>query len=375
MKVCVISPFYVEDYNISRPSFVRHILLKNGHDVITLTSDFSHQKKEKVSYSQNNVFTVKTLKYSSNTSIVRFVSHAITAILLAYKAITLRKDVDVYYVTAPFAITAFLIKLVTRKKLIIDIIDFWPNSLPFRESFFSKHLLKLWSKVNAMCCRFSDTVISLSSEFLRNSCSDSIEKISFGAESNFDHGPVIRSQEKTSQLTILYIGNIGSLYDFQTLLHALNATHKTIKLHIIGEGDRKQWLLQELDAKKIDFVFHGMVYDKVAIKRICSECDIGFNGYISTNASFSYKALSYFSYGLPILNSMKGDLYEVVEKNGVGFNYVGGDFDSLLESINSMVINVETFEKVKRYFESELDFSVIEGKLLEKIESIYDSKS
>ncbi|PTO78187.1 hypothetical protein [Vibrio splendidus] len=346
--------------------------MKNGHEVITVTTDFSHTSKGKVNFDEDNIISMPTVSYKRNTSFIRFISHGFSSIFLAYKAIRLRSDVDIYYVTAPFCITAYIIKVITRKKIVVDIVDFWPDSLPFPKSVYFKFFLKLWGWVNRYCSKYFDYTISLSSEFLKLSRSQLKEQIGFGAEANYDVNDQNKNSICTENLTVLYIGNLGNLYDFSTLISAIKSCKKKIKIEIIGDGDRKGWLLNELEKNGIEFGYHGIIYNKELIKKIASGCNVGFNGYINTNASFSYKALSYFSYSLPIINSMEGDLSKVVIQKNVGFNYVGGDVASLTSVLDNINVDQRLIDDVKGYFQSDLDLNVVENKLIQVFEGQYE---
>jgi glycosyltransferase involved in cell wall biosynthesis len=69
---------------------------------------------------------------------------------------------------------------------------------------------------------------------------------------------------------------------------------------------------------------------------LCS-CHAGFNGYVRTSASFSYKAATYLAAGLPIVNSMRGDLRDLIERYGLGENYEAGNPQQLREALLRLV--------------------------------------
>jgi glycosyltransferase involved in cell wall biosynthesis len=130
-------------------------------------------------------------------------------------------------------------------------------------------------------------------------------------------------------INIAYVGNLGTLYDFNTLISSLSFFKDRTMLHIIGDGDNKDLILKSLDSCAIKYKYYGIIYDENSISDILKKCDLGFNGYLNTVASLSYKSVTYFSHSLPIINSMNGDLFEIVNKFNVGFNYKSGDITSL----------------------------------------------
>jgi glycosyltransferase involved in cell wall biosynthesis len=182
---------------------------------------------------------------------------------------------------------------------------------------------------------------------------------------------------KEDRLTIVYIGNIGHLYDFSTLLSALALPdlRNKYQLFIIGDGDRRTWLINQLQLLSIQFTYFGIEYKSDTLTDILSRCDIGFNGYFNTTAAFSYKASTYIAAGLPILNSMKGDLYGIVEQCGIGYNYVAGDVRSLsncLSSASREGLHVMA-EKSGEFFKNEIDQNVIMDKMESFMRSVKQS--
>jgi hypothetical protein len=371
MKVCIISPFFKDNMSISRPSFVRETLLNNSFEVLVVTSDFSHQAKRSVTFNDDKIIEVRTLKYYKNNSIMRFFSHFLLAFSLFFKAKEKAKDYDIFYVTAPFAITALLIKLFTKKKVVVDVVDYWPNSLPFIENVFTRPFLKLWQKINFLSCKYSDATISLSSTFLSLVECDVKNQIMFGAKKKF----IKNFSPPDSKVAILYLGNVGTLYDFESLLYVFEKYPDKFTFELIGSGDRLDWLKANLERIGVDYKFHGLVYEESSIAKIVRRCHVGFNGYRNTNASFSYKALSYFSYGLPVINSMRGDLFNYVAKYGLGLNYTQGCKLSLEKAILNHNFSFSNTSNVCVFFEEYLNESIIQSKIIDLFEGVYDKKN
>ncbi|QUN06895.1 hypothetical protein KDN34_05460 [Shewanella yunxiaonensis] len=368
MKVCVVSPFFVDDKSISRPAFVRDTLLNHSNDVVVLTSDFSHQLKRRVHFDSDKIITVRTLNYSNNKSVFRFASHFFLAIFLFLKAVKISRGIDVFYVTAPFAFTALLIKIFIRKKVIVDIIDYWPYSLPFKKNYLTSPFLKVWHFFNFLCFKMSDFTISLSSTFLSLAKVDLKYQILFGTNSKF----VLHHDVSDKKISILYLGNIGELYDFESLISLFEKYPEKYVFEIVGSGDRLDWLKLELERIGVEHRFHGVVYCENSLKKIASKCHFGFNGYLKTNASFSYKALSYFSYGLPIINSMRGDIFNYVEMYNLGINYQQDSNLSLEKAILNYDYSSCLTQNVRRFFIENLEQSKIEMKIIKVFEELYD---
>lgn len=363
MNVLLITPFYNDNAEVSRPGFVREVLIKNNINVDIITSDFSHTQKKKVEFDSDNIKTIKTLRYNNNTSIFRFISHFFLALSLFYYGFKNRNKYDIFYVTAPFAIVVLLLKIVTSKKIIVDIIDFWPDSLPFPKNKFLAIALSCWSKINRMSINLADSVISLSTTFLKEvNKTKNKKQILLGSKSRFKSIDIKHNSE--FDLRIVYIGNIGLLYDFDTLLDAIINSKLNIHVNIVGDGDKRHSVIERLEKENISYTYYGIIYDDNKLDNIILESDFGFNGFLNTTASFSYKAISYFKYGLPIINSMKGDLWNYVEEHEVGYNYIGGDMKQLSTILSSCSLSLT--DNVRVFFNENLEYEIVSKKILQE---------
>jgi len=48
---------------------------------------------------------------------------------------------------------------------------------------------------------------------------------------------------------------------------------------LIGDGERKDWLLSVLKESNIKYTYFGKIFEEEKKKEILSKCDFGFNGY------------------------------------------------------------------------------------------------
>lgn len=366
MKFCVISPFFLHDMEKSRPCFVANTLTKYGNDVHVLTSEFLHSqkkthnnKKDSTSY---QTIRLKTIPYKSNVSPLRFISHFVLSLSFTLWVFKHRKDFERFYFTAPFALTTLLSSLFLKKnKVIIDIVDFWPGSLPFpkkAETLF-KPLFYVWGWLNKLACARAAKVMSLSSTFIEEAgVQSSGQQILLGATKRD-----VNYQLNDEEFHLFYAGNIGVLYDFFTLVDAIKEVQmaKPIFFHIVGDGNKKNALENALQSSNINYKMYGLVYDDSELKSIISRCHYGFNGFLNTTASFSYKSILYMRHGLPLINSMEGDLSDFIQDNSLGHNYKAGDVFQLVHVLKSACQEnvASTRQNVKRFFDHNLEANVV----------------
>jgi len=379
-RALVLAPFFSTEMNANRSVSVACVLAEfTAVDV--LTTDFDHWTKKPARTSQvgpiERIVRLKTLPYRSNVSIRRLLSHLLFSIKAAAFFLKHRHRYEIVYVTLPLNLLAwFILRNAPEQCKIVDVIDIWPDVLPFPKKLVQslRPLFVIWRKFFEHAVHNADVMLAVSDTFY-------VEALKF-ANSGCRHrrfyiGDVklqcIGPKEDT--LTIAYVGNIGHLYDFETLLDVMEVD-KRAQLFIVGTGDRRDWLLNELNRRKLPHRYFGVVYEPAELANILCRAHVGFNGYLNTTAAFSYKANTYFAAALPILNSMCGDLQDLVERHGLGLNYVGGDRDTLrrrLASLDESTL-VPLSENCSRFFASELERGAIRREMSSFLQTACASK-
>jgi len=148
-----------------------------------------------------------------------------------------------------------------------------------------------------------------------------------------------KEPEISDNLSIAYIGNIGNIYDFESLLFILQEVKKVrpISLELIGAGDLKDWLLKELDRLEITYNFYGATFDEKIKQKVIGSSWLGYNGFkSSTEVALSYKSIDYLSFDTPLLNSAKGDTYDLINQYKVGLNFSSNDLNTLVTKLNCL---------------------------------------
>lgn len=367
-NVLVIAPFLDANNNVNRPAFISKVLSDIGC-VDIITTDFDHttkkaKTKNDISFARSTVY-LKTLSYYKNVSLRRLISHLVFSLSAFVYFLRIKDKYNVYYVTVPFNLLAYLIALFARHEsiVIIDIIDIWPDALPFSKKLlqYAKPIMFIWKCFFICAINRCNILMSVSDSFL-NQAKKHLKQDSKIARRFYigsDEMPV-SNVPKEGVFTIVYIGNIGTLYDFETLLKALSSDdlNKRWQLYVVGDGDNRDWLISQLNQKNISYKYFGIVYEPAKLADILAKAHLGFNGYKdTTSASFSYKANTYLAAGLPIVNSMRGDLFDIVERCRIGINYTPGDAGELVNILNALdnaIIELMSI-KAKQFFDQELN--------------------
>lgn len=382
MNILVVSPFFTPD-NISRTNLV-YKALKKSNNVKIIYSEFSHNEKEYLKYEGKDYISIKTCKYKKNISMNRIIGYLQYSIKV--NKFIKKNKFDVIYIAIPPNIVSYKIlktilnnDLVNRPKVLVDIVDLWPEALPIKKVY--KKILKIlkittiWRYFRNYSIKNSDYIICESMYFAK--------KLEIYKKKNFDvvylskfsknrecKNEIIDVNMEENTINIGYIGGINHIYDFESLIYILdnieNKLNRRIVLHIIGDGERKEWLINQLDSRKIKYVYYGITYDELEKAKILSHCDWGFNGYNeNTEVALSYKSVDYFSYGLPIINSTKGDTSELVDKYNIGINYSVKNLDVVIDKLNSITRSElrDIKKNVNEIYCNLFDFESFENKL------------
>ncbi len=362
-RAIVLAQSFSTDMNANRPLSAACVLSRLA-EVEVVTTDFDHwtkKPKQKIQFPPIGRITyLKTLPYYDNTGPMRLVSHLLFSIRAGFYFLRHRKQFDIVYATLPFnSLAWFALRNARAHRRIVDITDIWPDVLPFSPRLVRmfRPAFALWRQMFNKAAGEAEVMMAVSDSFLR----ETLKYVQPECKSRrfyLSEVALRRDVPKEPTLTIAYCGTLGRLYDFGTLLEAMSdAERGSMQLFIVGEGDRREWLLSELKQRNLPHKYFGSVYDPAKLGDILSRAHLGFNGFRNTTAAFSTKASTYFSAGLPVLNSMEGELANLVVEHGLGFNYRSGDQSGLKRCISQ--INEDELASMSqnclRFFKSQLD--------------------
>lgn len=338
-NVVVISNFH-EDATISRSNMAYKYFSSRNFKTVALYSNFSHSLKKFRYFDNQDFIPLRTVAYSSSLSLRRILSYFIFALkVFVYLR---RYKIDIVYVNLPPNILTLAVFLGCHKstKVIVDIMDLWPESFPHNGNAVIKLGLKIASLISSPIRKYaiqkSDFCIAESNLFfealqLRKKRKSNVIHLKKFSVSK----PILNKVDET--LSIIYLGNIGNIYDFESLFQIIKRLEKIrpVKLHIIGLGPKRSWLLDKLTSLDITYLDHGASFNEQLKEEVLSTCWFGFNGFKKeTEVGLSYKSIDYLSYGVPLLNSLGSDTFELVANEGVGFNFSCDNLDSLIEKLS-----------------------------------------
>ena len=349
MKVYVIT--HSSTYE-ARAEAVGAWFAARGASVTWIFSDFDHHQMKNVFRKREDHVYLHMAPYRANLSPGRL--RSIRAFAGSVKAYLEGKEADLLWFLIPansFVPAAKRLKEKTGAKVVFDIIDLWPESLPVSRG---KELppLRAWKAVRDRDLDCADQIFTecgLYRELVRlpEERTETLYWFKERGAARREHVP------DPGTLRIAYIGSINHLIDGRTaaeLVRCLKEERK-VAVQVIGNGEGKEGFLRELREAGAEVTDHGTVYDEEEKAAIFSACDFGLNMMVpQVRVGLTMKSLDYLAYGLPLLNSIPGDTWELTEACGAGINVPREDPAKAVPAILEMADAGEAGDAAERLY-------------------------
>lgn len=323
-KAVCISCFHYYDHRIR---LIEQFLQGRNYDCTYIISDFSHIEKKSFHTDLENCIQIPTKPYEKNLSLSRLRSHADFAQKAFEKVEELNPDF-LFVMVPPNSMAEEARKYKKRHpqvKLVLDLYDLWPETFP---SSRAKTLLALpfavWRQVRDAGLPAAD-LITLECELYR----ERLKKQLAGKKTGILYlcRPCRTSGEPKAPegeaLCLCYLGSINNIIDIPLITELIRemVRLRPVTLHIIGDGESRERLVQSVREAGASVVFHGKVFDCAKKQEIFDCCHFGLNIMKdSVCVGLTMKSLDYFAGGLPILNTIEADTHRLVEERGIGIN-------------------------------------------------------
>ncbi len=367
MNIVIINCF---DTYEKRVTMLYDLLVSKGHSVTVIASDFRHFNKEYITEKKAGYVYVHAESYKKNLSVARLKSHhnfAKTAIKVVEEI-----ELDLLYVLIPAnSLCKYAARYKRRHrdvKLIFDVIDMWPETMPVGNI---KKIFPFtsWRKLRDNYIDVAEYVITECKLFEKGLQtvvdSKKLQTVYFAADK---YNGTMNYKEMDDKLKLCYLGSINNIIDIDSIKSIIESAGKEVEVHIIGDGEQKEALIDAIESTCSKAIYHGKVYDDNEKANIISTCHFGLN--IMKSSVFvglTMKSVDYMKFGLPIINNIKGDTWDLVDKLGLGIN-----FDSK-EDFNEKVkaFDWESGRKsALKFFSENLSKESFESKMLSVMEKM-----
>ena len=333
MKYIIINSSTNFEYRVD---LIYEYLTEKGNDVTVLASDFIHSEKKKRAEARHPYELINTIPYKKNLSLRRLASHYDFS-RKAYKRIKNEKT-DLLYLMIPQNSNAKIGKWYKKRypdtKIVMDIVDMWPESLPVKGT--DRWPFTIWANIRNKNLKYADVVVTECNYYqeklknwLYNKKTVTIPWLKRYREWNSKYEGTAEKEiahvtPKKDRIRLCYLGAINNIIDIDKICDLIHQIREKlpVELHIIGIGERKEEFKRAAESAGAKVTDHGPIYDENKKQEIMDECDFGLNIMKDTVCvGLSMKSIDYMAAGLPIINNLPGDINNIIKNGSIGINY------------------------------------------------------
>lgn len=337
MKIYIIANFV--NSKTSRFIELADIFVKKGHEVTSITSDFSHDsKKTKSLMPQYDTFSVIYLHepgYKGNVAPQRLWSHYVWGNNVAKYLESIEKP-DVVYCAIPSLTVAVKASNFCKRngvKFVVDVQDLWPEAfqMVFKNKLFHYVFKPMEWYVNKAYAS-ADLAIGVSETYVQRVLSVN-KNLNSGVAVFLGNSGLLfeKSAEKYGKvyndgvIRLCYIGSLSQSYDIKMVVDAVKKAssqiEQRIKFVVVGDGVYKNDFESYAKQKSIDCEFTGRM-DYPEMVGVLSSCDIVINPIKKGSAaSIINKVGDYAFSGKPVINTQECKEYrKLVDDYNCGIN-------------------------------------------------------
>lgn len=355
------------------------MLSRSGLDATWWTANFSHHFKQYRSYGWQKlrvddhyaINLVPTVSYRKNVDLRRMLYELVFSVRLYHQAMKEPRP-DCIIAVDPPQIVGYYSTLLSKKfgriPLVLDVFDQWPElfqlALPEPLRGVSKALFYPFARLRKSNLTYANGIVTLCDTYLEmvkgivgadhkpmTNVYNGIDIQRFRRMMDQNHSS-IALQKREKDLWVVYAGSLGDNYDIETILAASeklkHATH--IQFFMMGAGPLQNRVEEFVRVQQpVNFHFLGKLKPDDLLP-FYKKCDLAISAYKKeSNVGMPDKAYDYMAAGLPIINSLTGELAAFIERQQVGCQYTAGDPDSLAKCILTLSEDEKTR---KRYAEN-----------------------
>lgn len=365
MKAVIVTSSYP---NMERTDLLKECYEKRGYETTVLMTDFIHSSKSFVKTDKEGYVFIKTKPYKKNISISRLASHDRFAKDVLKKLETM--EVDLLHVMIPANSLTKIAKqykeIHPNVKLYLDLIDLWPETMPINR-FKNLYPFQVWRKLRDENLDNADGIYcecDLFRKVLKRE-DDKRFRILYWVKANEPEKsfPQISGEE----LSLCYLGSMNNVIDIDYIVQMCEeiGKRKTITVHVIGDGEKREELLEKLRKTEAQVVYHGLVYDSKKKQEVFDQCHFGLNIMKpSVCVGLTMKSLDYFQAGLPLINNIEGDTAEMIKEYKIGFH----GYQDLIKKLDDLKKEdyLKMRENVKKLYHEKFTKEAFERNLIDE---------
>lgn len=361
-------------YNVRlRP--IRELLIDRGYEVIVLESDFDHIKKTPIEKKYPECTYINVPEYKSNLSLARIRSHLYFGKMVSRVLAQEKPDVIVCQIP-PNNVANHCRKYKISHPdvtLILDIIDLWPESMPLKKLKSALPLI-IWSNWRDKAIKNADHVFTecdLYQEKLKAVLDlENTNTLPLYKDQSIEEKRMVQEIIKLREaqnscgnnIKFAYLGSMNNIIDIDGICSVIKTFQNndySCEVHAIGDGENRERFAETVRVMGCKAYFYGPIFDEIQKIKILTPCDYALNmmkGDISVGLTI--KSIDYLSYGLPLLNNIKGDTWKLIDEKGIGVNFEKG-----IELVNNKISHGYVLDVYNKTFARDIFEGIVDKAL------------
>ena len=332
-KVLFVSCF--EDWYRLRLKPIITLFDNTEYSVECVLSDYDHIRKQYSRKYEDECTYIHVPAYKKNISPNRIISHL--SFGKQIKKLIKKNKPDVIYLVLPPNNTAKYCSQYKKKnpdvKLFLDIIDLWPESLPLRslQSMPPIRIWKSWRNDSIIHSDYVFTECDLYQEILKGVIDkEKSSTLHLFKEQSKEEKELVkkaihdRALNEPGVLKLAYLGSMNNIIDIDGIcgvIKQLISAGYRCELHAVGDGECKASFEEEVSSTGCGVFFYGSIFNEIEKIKLLAQCDYALNMMKNeVSVGLTMKSIDYLSYGLPLINNIKGDTWNMINKYGIGMN-------------------------------------------------------
>jgi len=368
MNITLVNPFDPPPGDEIRPgryAAFAAALADAGHAVTWLSSDFSHTLKrsrdiQKIPAACKaagiDIDLAPTAPYHSNVCLARLRSHRQLARAVAHKIAAAQTPPDVVVASAPppnVAAAAIDAAHARGARAILDVQDLWPETfarvLPAPLRWLGKLALRPMATAMRHAESAADAGIAVAEGYRQHYAARAkpgatSHVLHLGADlAEFDSAaasdlPGVPDAAKGARW-ILCGGMVGTALHWQFLLDlADQLADADVHILVAGTGPAETYLRDQIAARKLGNVHLLGFQPYPAFCALAARADFGLNHYRADSfVYFPNRVFDYFAADLPVINTVGGELADLLAARDAGFTTTSFDAEATAGYVKRML--------------------------------------
>jgi len=169
---------------------------------------------------------------------------------------------------------------------------------------------------------------------------------------NNGRAPECLPSKSNGELWGIFAGSLGPSYDILALIKAartLREMDMPIKIIIAGDGPYRHQVEEAAANPSMFNLYYAGKLSPSELASVYGKCDVGFCAYTAqSNVEMPDKIYDYTAAGLAVLNSLRGEVKEVVASRNVGLQYRAGDVSEIVDRLLQLHSSPDRLAEMKR---------------------------